>query len=154
MKNILIIILSFFLVSCAAPKIVYVPTEAETKIEYVDSLVYIRDTVLVEIPREKIVEVVPQLDTSRIETSIAISEAYLDTKEKKLRHTLKNKETALKAKLDTIVRVEYINKYIEKPIIKEVEVEVPYIPTFAWICIVFTFMVAAGIIVKIFLKFK
>ena len=154
MKNILIIIITFLFVSCAATKTVYIPTEAVTKIEYRDSLIYIRDTVKIEIPKEIVREVVPQVDTSRLETSVAISEAYLDTLDRRLHHTLKNKETALKAKLDTIVRVEYINHYIEKPIIKEVEVEVSYIPTFAWICIVFSFMVIAGIIVKIFLKFK
>lgn len=155
MKKILIFLgILLLVVGCAAPRVVYVPAESKTIIEYRDSLIHVKDTILVEVPREKIVEVVPELDTSRLETSVAISEAFVDTKEKKLRHTLRNKETALKGKLDTIVKIEYMDKIVEREVIKEVEVPTPYIPTFAWICIVITFMVAAGIIVKIFLKFK
>lgn len=139
---------------CAATKTVYVPTEAVTKIEYRDSLIYIRDTVKIEIPKEIVREVAPQVDTSRLETSVAISEAYLDTLDRKLHHTLKNKKTALEAKLDTIVRVEFVNQYLEKPIIQEVEVPTPYIPTFAWICIVFTCCSIVSIIMKIIMKFR
>lgn len=129
MKKIIIFLgILLLVVGCAAPRVVYVPAESKTIIEYRDSLIHVKDTILVEVPREKIVEVVPELDISRLETSVAISEAFVDTKEKKLRHTLRNKETALKGKLDTIVRVEYVNEYIEVPIIKEVEVEKLYIP--------------------------
>jgi hypothetical protein len=154
MKKFLILTFALLLMGCAAPKIVYVPTEAETIIEYRDSIIHIKDTITVPIPVERVVEVVPELDTSRLETSIAYSEAFLDTESKKLRHTLRNKETALKGKLDTIVRVEYINKYIEKEVINEVEVPTPYIPKFAWFCIIFTCCWAVLKIAKIIWKFK
>lgn len=154
MKKFLILTFALLLMGCAAPKIVYVPTEAETIIEYRDSIIHIKDTITVPIPVERVVEVVPELDTSRLETSIAYSEAFLDTESKKLRHTLRNKETALKGKLDTIVRVEYINKYIEKEVINEVPVEVPYIPKYAWACIIFTVCWSVLKIAKIIWKAK
>lgn len=153
MKNILII-LSFFLMSCAATKTVYVPTEAETIIEYRDTTIRVIDTIKVEVPREIIKEVMPIIDTSRLETSIAYSEAFIDTLDRKLHHTLRNKETALKSKLDTLVRVQYVNKYIEKEVINEVEVPTPYIPKIAWICIIFTCCWAVLKIAKIIWKFK
>lgn len=154
MKKFLILTFALLLMGCAAPKIVYVPTEAETIIEYRDSIIHIKDTITVPIPVERVVQVVPELDTSRLETSIAYSEAFLDTESKKLRHTLRNKETALKGKLDTIVRVEYINKYIEKEVINEVPVEVPYIPKYAWACIIFTVCWSVLKIAKIIWKAK
>lgn len=138
MKKIVFFTLCLLFIGCAAPKIVYVPTEAETIIEYRDTTIRLVDTIKVEVPREVIKEVMPILDTSRLETSVAYSEAYVDTIERKLHHRLQNKETALKGKLDTIVRVEYINKYIEKEVINEVEVPTPYIPKIAWFCIIFT----------------
>lgn len=154
MKKFLILTFALLLMGCAAPKIVYVPTEAETIIEYRDSIIHIKDTITVPIPVERVVQVVPELDTSRLETSIAYSEAFLDTESKKLRHTLRNKETALKGKLDTIVRVEYINKYIEKEVINEMPVEVPYIPKYAWACIIFTVCWSVLKIAKIIWKLK
>lgn len=154
MKKIAIFTLAILFVGCAAPKIVYVPTEAETIIEYRDTTIRLVDTIKVEVPREVIKEVMPILDTSRLETSVAYSEAYVDTIERRLHHRLQNKETALKGKLDTIVRVEYINKYIEKEVINEVEVPTPYTPKFAWFCIIFTCCWAVLKIAKIIWKVK
>jgi len=127
MKNILII-LSFFLMSCAATKTVYVPTEAKTIIEYRDTTIYLEKVIEVPVPVERVVEVVPRFDTLKMETTVAKAECWADTTNRVLRGRMKNKQTALKGKLDTIVRVEYVNEYIEVPIIKEVEVEKLYIP--------------------------
>lgn len=155
MKKILIFLgILLLVVGCAAPRVVYVPAESKTIIEYRDSLIHVKDTILVEVPREKIVEVVPELDTSRLETSVAISEAFVDTKEKKLRHTLRNKETALKGKLDTIVRIEYMDKIVEREVIKEVPVEIPYIPKFVWWIVGYACLCTIISIVKIILKLK
>lgn len=154
MKKILIFTIIFFFVSCAGQKIVYVPTEAKTIIEYRDTTIRVVDTIKVEVPREVIRKVMPILDTSRLETSVAYSEAYVDTLERRLHHRLQNKQTTLKSKLDTIVRVEYVNKYIEKEVINEVPVEVPYIPKYAWACIIFTCCWAVLKIAKIIWKFK
>lgn len=152
MKKVVIFIVAALLMGCA--KTVYVPVQGENKIEYRDSIIHIKDTVKVPIPVEKVVEVIPELDTSRLETSVAYSEAYLDTINKKLTHTLKNKEKALNVKLDTIVRVEYVNQYIEKPVIQEVKVEVPYVPKPYKYSMWFSVIVVLFIGVRIYLKFK
>ena len=150
MKKVVIFIVAALLMGCA--KTVYV--QGENKIEYRDSIIHIKDTVRVEIPKEVVKEVIPQVDTSRLETSVAYSEAYLDTINKKLTHTLKNKEKALNVKLDTIVRVEYVNQYIEKPVIQEVKVEVPYVPKPYKYSMWFSVIVILLVGVRLFLKFK
>ena len=152
MKKVVIFIVAALLMGCA--KTVYVPVQGENKIEYRDSIIHIKDTVRVEIPKEVVKEVIPQVDTSRLETSVAYSEAYLDTINKKLAHTLKNKEKALNVKLDTIVRVEYVNQYIEKPVIQEVKVEVPYVPKPYKYSMWFSVIVILLVGVRLFLKFK
>ena len=155
MKKIVLFTLCLLFIGCASQKkVVYVPVQGENIIEYRDSIIHIKDTIKIPIPVERIVEVVPELDTSRLETSVAISEAFLDTENRKLRHTLRNKETALKGKLDTIVRIEYINKYIEKVVVEEVPVEVPYIPKFMWWIVGYAAVCAVFSIIKIILKLK
>lgn len=147
MKKILIFIVAALLMSCT--KTVYVPTEAKTIIEYRDTTIRVVDTIKIELPREVVKEVMPIIDTSRLETSVAYSEAYVDTIERKLHHRLQNKQTALKQKVDTLILVKTKNEYIEVPIIQEVEVPTPYIPKFAWLCIIFTCCWAVVKIAKI-----
>lgn len=150
MKNILII--SIFLLlsaSCATTKYVEIPYEVKT--EYRDSLIYIRDTVEIPIETVQIKEIIPQVDTSYLETELAHSTAYLDTNKGKLHHTLEQSGT-VKTQIDTFVIVEYIDKYIEKPIIKEVEVPVKYIPSFFKFCLYW--FIASVILIILFLYFK
>lgn len=78
------------MVSCGVQqKIVEVPVESQTEVR--DSLVYIRDTVRVDIPVEVTKVVMPAVDTSHISTSFAESTAYLDTLERRIHHTLQQK---------------------------------------------------------------
>ena len=155
MKEILYIIAIFILSSCASTKkIQYVPTEAKTIIEYRDSIIHITDTIKVQLPVEVIKEVIPITDTLRLETSVAKAEAYVDTTNNVLRGKIENKNTSLKAKVDTIVKVEYVDKIVEKTVIQEVPVDVPYIPKFAWGCIIFTCCFVVGKIGKLLLKIK
>jgi hypothetical protein len=155
MKKILIFLgILLLVVGCAAPRVVYVPTESKTIIEYRDSLIHVKDTIEVEVPREVIREVIPQLETSRLETSVAISEAFIDTLDRKLHHTLRNKETALKGKLDTIVKIEYMDKIVEREVIKEVPTPEPYIPTWIWWVLGYACLCSVISIVKVVLKLK
>lgn len=61
-----------------------------------ESVIYRDTTIYVEVPVEVIKEVVPDTDTSHIETSLAVSEAWV--KAGQLNHTLKHKESAKIAK--------------------------------------------------------
>lgn len=136
-KQISLLIIAFFLTGCAAQKkIVYVPTEAKTIIEYRDTTIILRDTVRVPIPAEE-KQIVTKQDSSHLETAVATSDAWID-EENNLNHRLTNKKTELTAKIDTCFVVEYVDKIIEREVINEVEVEVPYIPKYAWLCIIFT----------------
>lgn len=146
----LLIIFSIILMGCA--KTVYVPVQGETKIEIRDSLIRVVDTIRVEIPKEKIVEVLPQLDTSRIETKLAISTAYLDTNKKTINHTLEHKKGALKAKIDTVFITQTKTEYKDKVVIQEVEV--PKIPTWAWIIICYAALMSGLTIMRIIGKFR
>lgn len=135
-------------------KITYVPTQTIDRIEYRDSVIRVKDTVYVELPVEKIVEVIPEVDTLKMETSVAEATAYLDTNTKQLRGELRNKRTKLPTKIDTVFLVTHKNHYLEKPVIKEVEKPVPYIPKFAWICIVYTCTSVLLLLILGFLKLK
>jgi hypothetical protein len=105
--------------SCATVK--EVPVQTIEKVVYRDSLVYIQDTLRVEIPTEIVKEVVPQIDTSYLRTSYAESVAYLDTVKKKLHHTLEQKGE-IKIKYDTIIKVQYVDRIIKQDVPIEVEV--------------------------------
>jgi hypothetical protein len=108
-----------FLTACRGIK--EIPVQTVEKLVYKDSLIYIKDTLKVEIPKETIIEVVPDIDTSFLKTSLAESIAYLDTTERKLHHTLTQKGN-IEIEYDTIVKVQYVDRIIEKEIPVQVDV--------------------------------
>ena len=116
--------------SCAGIK--QIPVQTVEKVVYRDSLIYINDTIKVEVPKEVVREVVPQIDTSYLKTSLAESVAYLDTTERKLHHTLTQKGE-IKIKYDTIVKVQYVDRIVEKEVPVEVEVIKYKRDTFFWV---------------------
>lgn len=152
MKNILkIIILFLFLLPIGCTKALYVPVQGEHTIEYRDSLVYLRDTIFVTPPVEEKENKTLQ-DSSHLETSIAVSDAWID-EDNNLNHTLKNKsDTVIKYIYDTVVVTKNVKEYIEKPVITEVEKEIPYVPTFAWICIIYSILSIGMKIYRLFRK--
>lgn len=116
--------------SCAGIK--EIPVQTVEKLVYRDSLIYINDTLRVEVPKEVVKEVIPQIDTSHLKTSLAESVAYLDTTERKLHHTLTQKGE-VKIKYDTIVKIQYVNRIVEKEVPVEVEVVKYKRDTFYWV---------------------
>lgn len=150
-----LLLLLLLTVGCAAnKKVTYIPTQTIEKIEYRDTTIHVRDTIYVEIPKERVVEVVPELDTLKMETTVATATAYLDTNSRQLRGEIRNKNTKLPTKIDTVFVVTTKNHYLEKPIIQEVETPVQYIPKFAWICIVYTCTTVLLLIILGILKLK
>ncbi len=137
--------------AACSPKIVYVPVETDTHVEHRDSVIYRTDTLRIDVPVELIKEVVPQLDTLVMETSVAKATAYLDTSMVALRGVLENKKTSLSQ-----VQVVYKEKIQyrdsiqvkEVPVPVEVEKEVPYVPLF------FKIMAVIGIIFLAYLTFR
>jgi hypothetical protein len=134
--------------SCGALK--EVPVQTIEKIVYRDSLIYVKDTLTVPVPYEKVVEVIPDIDTSYLETSVAKSLAYLDTTKRKLHHTLEQKGT-IKYIHDTVHVVEYIDRIVEKEVPVEIEVVKYKRDSLFWVLVGWALLCVAYAIIKIFL---
>ena len=117
--TLLILAIGLLMVSCKTTT--QIPVQTVEKIVYKDTLVYVHDSVLIEIPFEKVKEVLPVIDTSYLRTSLAESVAYIDTANRKLYHSLEQKGE-VKIVYDTIVKFSYIDKIIEKEVPVEVEI--------------------------------
>lgn len=152
MKKIIGILLLYgILSSCSTIK--EVPINNIDRIEYRDSAVYVHDTISVPVPYEVVREVIPDIDTSYLETSVAKSIAYLDKDKKQLSHSLEQKGE-VKAKYDTVIVVEYVDKYIEREIPVPVEVEKPFIPQWCWWSLIFNVIILSFIAIRAYLKLK
>ena len=151
MKRLFILILLLIAVSCGTTK--SIPVQTIEKIEYRDSLIYIKDTITIPIEKEVIKEVIPSIDTSYLETSVAKSVAYLDTAKRQLHHTL-TQEGEVKTIIDTTHIITYVDRYIEKEVPVEVEIEKPYIPTFFWIVAIYAAIITLLIAFRAYLKLK
>ena len=149
MKRLFLLILLFVLVSCGTTK--YLPVQTIEKIEYRDSIVYVNDTITIEVPKEKVVYVVPADTLSQISTSLAFSEAKVE--KGILTHTLEQKGQ-IKTKIDTFFMVKYIDRIVEKEVPVEVEIEKPYIPVFFWIVTIYAAIITLFIAFKAYFKFK
>lgn len=121
-----------------------------------DSIRWKDSTVLVPIPVERYVDVVRQYDTLRLETTLAKSEAYVDTLTHTLKGNLEHKPEALKTVIkykDRIV-VEYRDSIVTKEVPVEVEVIKTKTPRWAWRLVVFDALVALVFGAYLYLKFK
>lgn len=128
-----------------------IPVQTVEKVVVKDSVVYIRDSVLVEVPVEKIVQVLPADTTSQIATSLAFSEAKITSGI--LTHSLEQKGQ-IKAKIDTfyVTQIKEVEKYVDVPI--EVIVEKKFIPTWAWISLIINIVITLLIAFRLYLKTK
>lgn len=149
MKRLFLLILLLVAVSCGTTK--FIPVQTIEKIEYRDSIVYVNDTITIEVPKEKVVYVRPADTLSQISTSLAFSEAKVE--KGVLTHTLEQKGQ-IKDKIDTFFMVKYIDRIVEKEVPVEVEIEKPYIPTFFWIVTIYAAIITLLIALKAYLKLK
>lgn len=152
MVRIILILMTCVLFSCTPQKhIQQVPVNNITKIEYRDKPVYVRDTIYIQLPAEE-KETTTKRDSSHLETSVAISDAWID--DNGLNHNLRNKKTQLKTVRDTVYINQTITEYKEKEVLKEVPVDVPYIPKWCWYSLIANAIVVTYIITKLVIKFK
>ena len=141
-----LILFCLLLSGCGTTK--YVPVK-ET--EYVrDTVILKADTVKLTIPVEKIVEVVPAMDTLRMETSVAEAEAYLDTLTQTLKGQLKNKKTELKKEIQTIEKTKFVEHKVEVPV--PFEVVKTKVPRWAWCSLSVNLLVLLILILRIKIK--
>ena len=151
MKKILSLVLIAFVFGACSPKIVYVPTNTDTHIEYRDSVIYKVDTLRIPVPVEMVKEVVPPMDTLKMETSVAEARAWVDSTTITLKGEMKNKKTELSQpqviyKERLVYRDTVITKEVPVPV--EVEKKVPFVP-FPW-----RFLSVIGILAIAYLTFK
>ena len=145
-KPYLLILAAIMLNACGTPKYITVKEK-----EYIKDTVVIKaDTVKVDIHVEVKVNVVPELDTLKMETSVAEAEAYLDTLTQTLKGTLKNKKTELKKEIQTIERTKFVEHKVEVPV--PYEVVKTKVPRWAWVLLAFNVSLLIGFIIK--LKFR
>jgi hypothetical protein len=128
-----------------------VPVINTEKIVYRDSTIYIRDSVFIEVPKEVIKEIVPEDTTSILRTSVALSEAKI---EKGMLHHRLEQKGQVKAQIDTVVTVQYVDRIIEKEVPIEVEVVKYKRDTIFWFSIIFNVIVLLLVGFKIYLKLK
>ena len=157
MKRIMIMLTSLLsLVSCSTVK--YVSISDSENIHKVDStIIQYRDTtIFVEVPVEVVKEVVPQLDTLYMETSLSHSTSYLDTTTRTLKGELKNKIEPIEkiVYLPSKEHIVYRDSIITKEVPVEVQVEKKYIPQWVWYSVIFNVIVLCYIGFKIYLKFR
>ena len=132
--------------SCGTPKYFTVKEK-----EYIKDTVLIKaDTVKVDIPVEVKINVVPELDTLKMETSVAEAEAYLDILTQTLKGTLKNKKTELKKEIQTIEKTKFVERKVEVPV--PYEVVKTKVPLWAWILLSFNVSLLIGFLIR--LKFR
>lgn len=147
--SLVILVAGLLTLSCGSLK--EVPVQYIDRIEYRDSLVYIHDSVEVPVPYEVVKEVLPALDTSVLKTSNAESVAYLDTARRMINHTLEQKGT-VKTVIDTVIKVEYVDRLIEKEVPVEVEVVKYRRDALFWVLLGWTLLCVAYALMKFFVK--
>lgn len=127
MRKLSILLVLLMMMGCSTIK--YVPVESKTDSVYVEKIVERLDTILVEIPVE-VKDIITMADSSHLETSVAVSDAWVDSCST-LHHKLVNKsENTLKKEIvykDRIIEKEVVK---EIPVINEVEVPVKYVPPY------------------------
>lgn len=90
--------------TAAPPSVSHSNIQDSIRETIVERIMYVHDSVKIEVPVEKIVNVLPDTDTSELETSMATSTAYIDTFGF-LHHTLNNKQQTLTAPVDLAIPV-------------------------------------------------
>lgn len=145
----LILLIFGLVIGCSTTK--QIPVQTVEKVVVKDSVVYIKDCILVEVPVEKIVQVLPADTTSQIATSLAFSEAKIE--KGILTHSLEQKGQ-IKAKIDTfyVTQIKEVEKYVDVPI--EVIVEKKYTPSWVWWSLIFNIVITLLIAFRVYLKTK
>lgn len=112
MRNWALILFCLLVCGCGTTR--YVPVK---EIEHVrDTVILKADTVRMTIPVEKIVEVVPAMDTLRMETSVAKAMAYADTATGTLKGKIENKPYQQKKEIQHTEKIRTVEKRVEVPV--------------------------------------
>ena len=146
MRNWVLILFYFLVCGCGTTR--YVPVK---EIEHVrDTVILKADTVRMTIPVEKIVEVVPAMDTLRMETSVAKAMAYADTATGTLKGKIENKPYQQKKEIQHTEKIRTVEKRVEVPV--EVVKWKYRIPHWVWYSLGFNLLFLFFIIWRVKIK--
>ena len=146
MRNWALILFCFLVCGCGTTR--YVPVK---EIEHVrDTVILKADTVRMTIPVEKIVEVVPAMDTLRLETSVAKAMAYADTATGTLKGKIENKPYEQKKEIQHTEKIRTVEKRVEVPV--EVVKWKNRIPRWAWYSLGFNLLFLFVLFLRIKIK--
>lgn len=136
---------------CGTTKYIPIESKKQTKVEVRDSVIY-KDSIIY-IPQERIVEVVPSIDTLFMEIETAEATAYLDTAILMLRGELKSKKKETVKYIERIeVRERIDTTYIQIP--QPYPVEVTKTPKWALWSLMFNIITVLLVAFKLYLKIK
>lgn len=123
MRQLTIIAAALLLCSCAAQRAAQETQRDSVRVETIERTIYKDSIIFVQVPAESDAATLPDSDTSRLETSLAESEAFV--RGGQLHHTLRNKETLLPVpvKLPSVIRQEYAYALRDRKVVEVVEVE-------------------------------
>lgn len=146
---ILLVMILFSFIGCSSLK--EIPVATVEKVVVRDSIVYVTDTVTVQVPYEVVKEVLPTDTTSILSTKLATSTAKVD--KGTLTHTLEQKGS-IPVQIDThfITQIKEVEKYVEVPV--EVEVVKYKRDSVFWFSIIFNIIVILLFCFKIYLRTK
>lgn len=137
------------LLGCSAPKVSTVTTYRQ-----IDSLV-LRDSIIyVDVPRERIVDVVPVYDTLHLDTSVASATSWVDTATHTLKGDIENKAVPIEYKIQYVERYHVRDSIITQEVPVEVKVIETKYPTSFWIMLTGYAIALFILILKLISKFK
>ena len=146
---ILLVMILFSFIGCSSLK--EIPIETIEKVVVKDSVVFVTDSVYVEIPKEVIKEILPTDTTSILSTSVARSEAKVE--KGILTHRLEQKGT-IPVRIDThyVTKIKEVEKMVEVPV--EVEVIKYKRDGLFWFSIIFNIITILLFAFRLYLKTK
>ena len=146
-----IFILLFIVCSCGPVR--YVPVENKETVNIRDSVVLRDSTVITYLQKEKIKEIVPELDTLVMESTYARSKSYLDTTTNTLQGTLEQLDSVpVKTKIVFKDRIITQEKIVEKEIPVEVVREKKVTPKWIWWSLGLNFLIFVIFVWRLKLK--
>ena len=146
-----IFILLFIVCSCGPVK--YIPIAKNETINIRDSVVLRDSTVITYLQKEKIKEIVPELDTLVMNTKYAKSISYLDTTTNTLQGTLEQLDSVpVKTKIVFKDRIITQEKIVKKEIPVEVVREKKVTPKWIWWSLGLNFLIFVIFLLRLKLK--
>lgn len=146
-----IFILLFIVCSCGPVR--YIPIAKNETINIRDSVVLRDSTVITYLQKEKIKEIVPELDTLVMNTKYAKSISYLDTTTNTLQGTLEQLDSVpVKTKIVFKDRIITQEKIVEKEIPVEVVREKKVTPKWIWWSLGLNFLILVIFLLRLKLK--